>query len=276
MHIGVFDSGLGGLLLLRALTKRLPAYTYIYLGDTKRVPYGNRSQATVLEFTKEGVDELIRRKCSLVILACNTASAYALPVLQAFYRTTHPHVQLFGMIEPSVEALATGDFLRIGLLATQATVDSKAFLHPLTKACSRAKIFSKAAPLLVPLIEHQAVRFAHPILASYLAPLIKKRVDAILLGCTHYPHLKQLVRKMVGTSVRVFSQDEILPAAIQRVLLAHPELEYALAKDGQRLLLVTDITPFYRTLAKRWFGKETRLERVEIENPDNISRQELL
>src|SRR3989344_2732124 len=153
-RVGVFDSGLGGLFTLRALVRKLPVYDYVYLGDTKRVPYGNRSPETIYEFTRQAVEYLfLQQKCKLVILACNTASALALRRLQQEFLPGHfPDRRVLGVLVPLAEAMQEHGCKRIGVLATQATTDSHAIRTELTKRISRAVIVERAAPFLVPMI----------------------------------------------------------------------------------------------------------------------------
>jgi len=266
MKIGVFDSGLGGLFVLRALVRDLPEYDYVYLGDTARVPYGNRSPETVYRFLEEAVDFLFKRGCALIIVACNTASAEALRKIQQNYLPKHyPDRRVLGVIIPTVEAaLDNAALARVGVLATAGTVHSKAYVRESKKIAPRAKVFQSAAPLLVPLIENDGARWAAPMLREYLAPLKKARVQKIILGCTHYPALKAQIRRM--TAVPVVSQDELIPAKLNDYLMRHPEIDQRLSKKRGRELLVTDITPTYEKLSRRWFGGKARLKRIVLDN----------
>lgn len=278
MKIGVFDSGLGGLFVLRALARELPEYDYVYLGDTERVPYGNRSPQTVHRFLTEAVDYLFREKnCGLIIVACNTASAEALRKIQRQYLPRHyPARRVLGVIIPTVEAALAengmsgkrGDtgrarkISRLGVLATQGTVRSGTYVREAQKLNPRVKVFQNAAPLLVPLIENKGLVWAEPIVRAYLAPLARKKVQKIILGCTHYPALKKMIRKIAGISV--VSQDEIIPRKLADYLRRHPEIDSRLGKKRKRELLLTDITPAYVHLSRKWFGKNAKLKNVAL------------
>ncbi|HUN89313.1 MAG TPA: glutamate racemase [Terriglobales bacterium] len=270
MKIGIFDSGLGGLLILRALARKLPEYDYVYLGDTQRVPYGNRSPAMVAKYLEEAVDFLLRKNCALIVVACNTASSEALRYIQQKYLPKHyPDRRVLGVIIPSVEvALAPtkngseNPLTRVGVLATAGTVRSATYVAEAQKLDPQVKVFQSAAPLLVPLIENDGRRWAEPILEEYLAPLKRKKVQKIILGCTHYPALKREIRELSG--VPVVSQDEILPAKLMDYLKRHSEIESRLRKQEGRELLVTDVTPAYEKLARSWFGKAARLRKVAL------------
>ncbi len=278
MKIGVFDSGLGGLFIMRALARELPQYDYVYLGDTQRVPYGNRSPETVHRFLEEAVGYLFRVKnCGLIIVACNTASAEALRKIQRQYLPRHyPTRRVLGVIIPTVEeALAQHHFLkengagradphvkRLGVLATAGTVRSGTYVREARKLNPRVKVFQNAAPLLVPLVENDGLRWAGPIVHAYLAPLTRKKVEKIVLGCTHYPALKKMIQKIAG--VPVISQDELIPRKLKDYLRRHPEIDSQLGKKRKRELLVTDITPAYVRLSRKWFGKAAKLKRVAL------------
>jgi glutamate racemase len=265
MKIGVFDSGLGGLMLMRSIVKKLPDYDYVYLGDTKRVPYGNRSQATIYEFLKEAVEYLFKQNCQLIVVACNTASAQALRKIQKEYLPKHyPNRRVLGVIIPTAEVAIESGAKKIGVLATAGTVSSGAFVRELTKLNKLVQIWQNPAPLLVPLVEHDGLKWVEPILKEYLKSLLAKKVDTIILGCTHYPMVKNLVRKLVGKNVQVISQDEVVPEKLKEYLKRHPEIDKKLSRKKTQQLLVTDMTTVVEELAGKWFGEGVRLRRVII------------
>jgi glutamate racemase len=266
MKIGVFDSGLGGLFVTRALVTNLPQYDYVYLGDTQRVPYGNRSHETVYRFLREAVDYLFAHGCGLIIVACNTASAEALRRIQREYLPAHyPKRRVLGIIIPTAEAaLKDPKIKRVGVLATQGTVTSGAYVRELKKIRPDVAIFQQAAPILVPLVENNAGQFADPILRSYLQPLLKKKIDTLILGCTHYPILRKQIKKICGAHVKVVSQDEVISAKLADYLRRHPEIERRLAKHKHREFLVTDLTAATETLSKKWFGTSVKFKIIEL------------
>lgn len=266
MKIGIFDSGLGGLFLTKALVKNLPAYDYVYLGDTQRMPYGNRSHETVYRFLEEAVDYLFMHGCELIIVACNTASAEALREIQHGYLPRHyPKRKILGVIIPTAEVtLMDPRTKRIGIMATQGTVASGAYVRELKKIRPAVAVFQHAAPLLVPLIESDAVEFADPILRSYLAPLLKKKIDTLILGCTHYPILKRRIKRICGNKIVVISQDEIISRKMKDYLRRHPEIEKNLGKHKRREFLVTDLTDATKTLSRKWFGGDISFKIVKL------------
>jgi glutamate racemase len=270
MQIGIFDSGLGGLLILKNIIKRLPRYDFLYLGDTKRVPYGNRSQETIYQFTKKAVDYLFSKNCRLIILACNTASAQALRKIQKEYLLkNYPSRRVLGVIIPTIEAtMELKNIKKVGVLATPSTVASQTFIKEFNKSVSgrnKIKVFQQSSPLLVPLVENNGLKWADPILKEYLKPLLAKKVEAIILGCTHYPVLKNKIRQIVGKKIAVISQDEIIPAKLLDYLERHSQIETKLGKNSKKVIAVTDITDSFRATAKKWFGRSATLRLVNLD-----------
>lgn len=266
MKIGIFDSGIGGLLVTHSLIRKLPQYDYLYLGDTARVPYGNRSQATVFQFTQEAVDYLFRQGCGLVIVACNTASAEALRRLQQEWMSdTYPDRRLIGVMVPAAEAAAEATKNnRIGILATASTVNSGAFPREIRKVKPEAIIVQQAAPLLVPLIEFGGLQWVEPILCEYLQPLIDQDIDCLVLGCTHYPMVKKQIRKIVGPEVAVISQDECVAERLSSYLERHPEISHNLSQDSGRQFQTTDPTEGITSLAANLFGSPIIIETASL------------
>lgn len=261
MRVGIFDSGLGGLLVTRGIVRVLPQHDLVYLGDTARVPYGNRSPEIVYDFLRDAVKFLFAKNCGLVVVACNTASAEALRRVQReFLPKNFPRHRVLGVIIPTAEIIAEKNARRVGVLATSGTVASGAWLREIKKLSPQIKVWQQAAPLLVPIIENDATKFARPILESYLRPLLAHKIDTLILGCTHYPIIKKMVREIIGAKIKIISQDEIIPQKLVNYLQRHPEINKHLTRRGQQQFLLTDITPATRQLATRWFGKNIKLE----------------
>ncbi len=264
MKIGVFDSGLGGLAIAQAIMHRLPQYDYLYLGDTKRVPYGGRSQESIHEFTSQALNYLFEHDCQVVILACNTASAEALRKSQQEYLPRHyPSRRVLGVIIPTAEAcFEPGGASRIGVLATPSTVESKAYERELLRQNPLAQVIQVPAPLLVPIVENDGRKYVDPILDDYLAPLLDEQVDRIVLGCTHYCLLKAEIRNKV--SIPVISQDEVIPEKFADYLNRHPEIEALLSRGGAAEYHVTDVTSGYLQFAKELTQSEIQLKKVTL------------
>lgn len=262
--IGIFDSGVGGLLIARSIKKYLPEYDYVYLGDTKRVPYGNRSHETVYEFTCEALKYLFEKEnCSLVILACNTASARALrKVQQEFLPKYFKNKKVLGVLIPTAEEVL--NYKKIGVLATKGTVSSHTFKTEIYKLNPKAKVFEVASPLLVPLIEEGENELAKPILGKYLKNLLNKNIDSLVLGCTHYPILKKEFKALIPGNIKIISQDEIVPKKLKGYLEHHKEIK--LSQKSSIKILFTDITPTVEELTKKWFGGNIIINKVKIDN----------
>lgn len=205
--IGIFDSGVGGLTVARSVRKYLPKEDIVYFGDTARVPYGNKSKATIIRFSHEIMSFLMRKHVKMVIVACNTASSLALSVVKKEYP-----VPVIGVIKPGVqEAMRLSEKKRIGVIGTTSTIASGAYKKELLKLDKRSKVFSKNCPMFVPLVENKF--FTDPatvrIAELYLKELKRKNVDSLILGCTHYPLLKTTIGrvmkgvKLVDSSVAV-------------------------------------------------------------------------
>lgn len=270
MKIGIFDSGLGGLIVARAIYKAMPEYDYVYLGDTKRVPYGNRSYETVFEFTREGVDYLFRKEnCIIVIIACNTASARALKRIQREYLLKNfPERKILGVLIPAAEEAAK--FGRIGVLGTLGTVSSLAFPKEIKKLNKKTRVFQNSAPILVALAEEGENQNAMPFIKKYLKHFANKKLDALVLGCTHYPIFKNQIRKILNaqglSSCKIISQDEIIPKKLKEYFARHKELEKKLSKNHTAKILVTDLTQGVNKLSKKWFGGKTKPKLIKLSN----------
>ncbi len=258
MKIGIFDSGLGGLIVTRAIHRLMPEYEYVYFGDTKRVPYGNKSHEAIFEFTREAVDYLFREEnCAIVIIACNTASARALrQVQQTYLPENFPDRKVLGVLIPAAEEASK--YERVGVLATLGTVASNTFGVEIKKMNSKTKVFQHPAPMLVPLIEEGEVSLSRPFLFKYLDAFKNKKLDALVLGCTHYPILKKEIRKILPKGVRIISQDEIIPKKFKEYLERHPEIAGKLSKNKSMKITVTDKTQNMNRLVKKWFGSNIK------------------
>ena len=250
--LGVFDSGLGGLTVVRAINEALPGENIIYLGDTARVPYGTKSPGTVVRFACEDTAFLLRQNVKAVIVACNTASAWALPALEKEFL-----VPIFGVIAPGVgaalEATRNG---RIGVIATAATVRSEAYSRGVLARCATARVFARGCPLLVPLVEEGWTnhRVTREILREYLAPFRRHRIDTLILGCTHYPLLKPALRATLGPGVALIDSAASCARFVRERLAELGLLCQARRRAGLIQPFVTDEPDRFGELAKRFLG----------------------
>lgn len=265
MRIGVFDSGLGGLFVLRHIIERMPQHDYVYLGDTQRVPYGSRSEATIYQFTEQAVNFLFAHDCQLIIIACNTSSARALRKIQQEYLPMHfPKRRVLGVIIPSVETALEHNPKTIGVLGTPSTISSETYIKEIAKRNPKAVVIQKAAPLLVPVIESGESMWEKPILTEYLRPFMQSTPDVLIFGCTHYGMLKQFARELIP-SIPIISQEDVIPKKLQDYLKRHPEIENTLTQGGSRQFFVTDLTPRISQLAAEWFLLDIDLSLAAID-----------
>ncbi len=267
--IGIFDSGLGGLTVMQALIGRLPDYDYLYLGDNARAPYGNKSAAAIFAYTRQAVGFLFARGCKLVILACNTASAEALRRIQQEYLPqAHPDKRVLGVVIPICEAaVASSRFGRIGVIGTRATINSGVYERELLKLRPGLEIYSEPAPLLVPLVEEgwAGKPETNMILKKYLRPLKQKRVDCLILGCTHYPFLSDAIHRIMGKNCRVLDTSGIVAEKLADYLARHTEIEQRLGRSGQRQYLTTDEPDRFRNFGQKFIGQNIKeVKRIEL------------
>jgi len=263
MKIGIFDSGLGGLIMTKALVQALPEYDHAYLGDTANLPYGARSAEQVRALTTRCVDWLFReQQCALVVIACNTATIAALDYLQSEYLPANfPERQIFGIVAPTVEAVASGGFARVGLVATEGTVRSGVYERELRKISPDTSVTPLATPLLVPLVENGGDKYAPAVIDDYLEAL--EDVQALVLGCTHYPHYKKLFAQRLPHA-KIISQDEIIPEVLSAYLAKNQQLDAMLSRGGKRFFGITDAAGSYAVQAERIFGEKLAIAHVVI------------
>jgi glutamate racemase len=280
--IGVFDSGFGGLTVLSSLLKTLPEYDYLFLADSARAPYGARSADVVNEFTLESVEWLFDQGCTLVILACNTASARALRNIQQLHLPAHrPDCRVLGVVRPSVEALAglapgtipgeTPPSLASGVVAvlgTESTIESDSYGLELRKLAPQLELIQQACPLWAAMVE--AGELDGPgvgyFLRRSLDPVLNRPQppQRILLGCTHYPLLLPALRRLVPSSIELLAQGEIVATRLADWLERHPEREARLSRHGQRRFATTDDATWFATHGQRLLGHPLEAERVKL------------
>jgi glutamate racemase len=268
--IGVFDSGYGGLTILRQIRKALPDADYIYLGDNARAPYGTRSFDIVYKFTLEAVRYLFAQGCHLVILACNTASAKALrSIQQRDLPELDPSRRVLGVIRPTVEAV--GELSQnghIGVLATPGTVASQSYDMEIAKLYPDFITVSRACPMWVSLVEyHEADKpGADYFVKQEVDALFAKdaSIDTVLLACTHYPILYDKIRKYVPETAKIISQGDLVAASLCDYLKRHPEIDNKITRNGFARFLTTENPAKFESLASLFLGHEVNAEHVDI------------
>jgi glutamate racemase len=243
MKLGFFDSGLGGLLIMKAVAKALPEYDYEYYGDTKNVPYGDKDEEEIYKLTKAGVIHLFEKDCSLVVIACNTASAETLRRLQdEFLPLEYPDRKILGVIIPVVEEVVESECKKVLMFATQRTVSSGKYHLELGKRNElNTKIEALATPEFVPLIEKGKSSGVFALMQALIDERIESTgIDGVILGCTHYTLLTKELKDTYGNSVYIFSQTEIIPKKLELYLQNHPEIETGLSRGATRNIFLTE------------------------------------
>lgn len=263
--IGIFDSGVGGLTVVRALRRRLPRESILYLGDTARLPYGSKSQDTVTRYTRRNIHFLVERGVKAVVIACNTASALALDQLEE--RTVVP---TWGVIEPGARKAAEVSRGRVGVIATESTVRSEAYPRALKRLRPDLEVVSRPCPLFVPLVEEgwHDDEVTAQVAERYLAPLLEAGIDTLVLGCTHYPLLKAVLSRVVGPEITLVDSAEAVAETVAAGLAeAGLEAPAGAGKDPPPTarLCVTDAGETFQRVAGRILGDpDLPLEWVEV------------
>ena len=260
--IGIFDSGYGGLTVLKEIIKQLPQYNYVYLGDNARSPYGNRSFETVHQYTQECVEWFFKQGCHLVILACNTASAKALRNIQQNYLTTLPHnKRVLGVIRPTAEIIGNfSNTKQVGVLATNGTVQSNSYSIEIQKFFPDIKVYQQACPMWVPLIENNEHngKGANFFVKEYIDALDKQNpnIDTILLACTHYPLLLSKIKEYTPIGTKIITQGDIVAKSLQAYLQKNIAVEMLCKQGNKREFYTTDSVEDFNKNATIFYGKK--------------------
>ncbi len=268
--IGIFDSGYGGLTVLKEIVKQLPQYDYLYLGDNARAPYGTRSFETVYQYTLECVKHLFEMGCPLVILACNTASAKALRnIQQKDLPNIDPTKRVLGVIRPTTEIVGNYSKTKhVGILGTTGTVNSNSYPIEIAKFFPEVKVFQEACPMWVPLIENNEFNNegSNYFIEKHIHQLLKKsdKIDTIILGCTHYPLLVNKIKQYLPHNITILSQGEIVANGLVDYLKRHPEMESRLSKNNQLEFFTTETPENFNEQASRFFGKEIKSKHLGL------------
>jgi glutamate racemase len=269
--IGVFDSGYGGLTILKDIVAKLPGYDYIYLGDNARTPYGTRSFETVYHYTLQSVKWFFEQGCPLVILACNTASAKALRTIQ---QNDLPHIapgkRILGVIRPTTEIIGSLTKCKsVGILATNGTVQSQSYVIEIKKFFPDVNVAQEACPMWVPLIEnnehlgHGADFFVKKNIRELLAQ--DPMMDTVLLACTHYPIMMKKIQEYMPVDVKIVSQGEIVAASLADYLERHAEIEQKLSRTGRIAFYTTDSTEDFNRHSTLFFGRPVESTHLELQ-----------
>lgn len=266
--IGIFDSGFGGLTIYKDIEKALPQYDYIYLGDNARAPYGNRSQEVIYEYARQAVDFLFSQGCDLIILACNTTSAEALPKLQKEYLPEkYPNKNVLGVIRPLVEEASIVTKKKVvAVMGTRSTVESKSYIRELQNKDRKIKVYQQACPLLVPLIEENWEKRPETkmILKKYIRPLKNYQPDTVILGCTHYGWLQKEIQNYFGKRTKVLDSGKIIAEKLTAYLQKHPQYAIQSDKSPKRIFYTTESKSRFESSARKYLGRNIEAKTVEL------------
>ncbi len=242
--IGVFDSGIGGLTVVKALIEELPGESIVYFGDTARVPYGTKSKSTIVKFSLENVEFLLRFGVKCIVIACNTSSSWALPTLRKYFK-----VPIVGVIRPGAMAAARQTtHKRVGVIGTSATIHSRAYETAIQRIDPAIKVFSQSCPLFVPLVEEGWMDdpICFDVATKYLEPLKRQRIDTLILGCTHYPLLSRTIQKVMGPDVTLVDSAKQTVTEVRGVLMGTDALRHQRLSPRYRFFVTDEPTHFNR------------------------------
>ena len=268
--IGVFDSGFGGLTILKKFLEKMPEYDYVFLADNARAPYGSRSFATVYQYTLQAVKKLFSFGCPLVILACNTASAKALRTIQQQdLPKLNPQNRVLGIIRPTSEEISKyTKTKKVGVLGTLGTVASKSYILEIKKLYPEIEVFQQSCPMLVPLVENAEIDniAADYFIKKYTSQLFEQcsDIDTVILGCTHYPLLMKTFRKYIDEKITIIPQNEIVAESLKNYLSRHKDMDSRLEKNSCVKFFTTDDNNIFDQRAEFFLGKKIKSETLEI------------
>ena len=246
--IGIFDSGIGGLTVVKAITERIPGYDIIYSGDTARTPYGNKSPETVIEYAVQDTTFLLNNGAKIIVMACNTASSVAFDIIEKRF-----DAPVFEVITPAAElALESSRKMAIGVIGTRATVKSGIYEKKIKALNPGARIYSVACPLLVPLVEEGWIDRPETamIVKKYLHPLKVRQIDTLILGCTHYPLLKHVIQRKIGKRINIIDSSTGVAGKVEKFLKERPDIDSLLSKNGKTRIFVSDVTDQFAKTAR--------------------------
>jgi glutamate racemase len=259
--IGIFDSGFGGLTVMSAIHKVLPYENLIYFGDTAHVPYGSKSQNTIVKFSKEIASFLIKQKVKLIVIACNTATAFALPILQRKFK-----IPIIGVIKPGAKAaILASKNKKIGIIGTEGTINSKSYTKEINKL-AKMKVYQQACPLFVPIVEEGLIScdFTNNIVQKYMMFLLNKKIDTLVLGCTHYPLLKEIIKRHLQENITLIDSAQIISQEVKNIL---EEKKLLASRSKSNLKFYVSDSPLkFKKIGSRFFGKKiTNIKKIELD-----------
>ena len=261
--IGIFDSGVGGLTVAHAIRQLLPQESIIYFGDTAHLPYGDKSAKSIIYYSKKITGFLIEKKCKTILVACNTASAIAFTDLTNFFGEK---VQLVNVIDPVTKYIGKGKYKKIGVIGTKGTINSGAYEKALKKNNAEYEVLSLATPLFVPMIEEGFIYddISNAIIRSYLSDKSMKNIETLILGCTHYPIIKNQITKFFNFNIDVIDSGRIVAEFLKSILTERNLLNTGKSQKDQ--FYISDYTPFFEKIAKMFFEDAIDLKKIDFWN----------
>jgi len=259
--IGIFGSGIGGLTVAKAIMERIPGYDIIYFGDTARAPYGNKSPETVIEYAVSDMTFLLENGAKIIVMACNAASSVAFDIVEKF------EIPVFEVITPAVElALESSRKMAIGVIGTRATVKSGIYEKRIKAVNAGARVYSAACPLLVPIVEEGWITRPETamIVKKYLYPLKVRQIDTLILGCTLYPLLENVIQRKIGKSIKIIDSSAGVAVKVAKFLKERPDIDCLLSKNGKTRILLSDVTEQFATTAKVILKQNVLPEQVKL------------
>tara|TARA_Y100001980_G_C14552474_1_gene336734 strand:+ start:297 stop:1076 length:780 start_codon:yes stop_codon:yes gene_type:complete len=246
LKIGIFDSGIGGLTVFRELIKKLPDHHYIYLGDTARLPYGTKSKKTVLEYSINNAKFLLDKGCDIIVIACNTASSYSTLELKKYF-----NIPIFNVIDAGIAGIKKKENSKVGIIGTPSTILSNSYQKRLKKKKIK-KIFAKPCPIFVPIVEEGLIKnkYADKIISENIKNFKKINLDYLILGCTHYPFLKKIIKKNIGENVEIIDSAIHITKQIKQYILENGLMN---TKKNKKDIYLTDKSKYFEKVVKKLF-----------------------
>jgi glutamate racemase len=260
--IGVFDSGLGGLTVAKAISLALPAEQLVYFGDTAHLPYGDKSKETIIQYSTRIAEFLIQQGCKVIVIACNSASANAYPEVVDL---VGDRALVLNVIDPVVDYIEKTDYRRIGVIGTKSTIDSNTYVEKIIVKKKGAQVYSMATPLLVPMIEEGFIfdDISNAIIRNYLSRQEITEIDSLILGCTHYPIIKNQINKFYNFDIDIIDSGKIVANSLRSMLSAKELLNDSLPVPTNKFF-VSDLTRYFKQIARMFFEEEIGLERLDF------------
>jgi glutamate racemase len=260
--IGIFDSGVGGLTVVRAILEQVPGYDIVYFGDTAHTPYGTKSSEIIIGYTIKNIEFLLSQGAKVIVIACNTASSVATAeVLERF------SVPIFEVITPAVEmALQISKSFSFGVIGTRTTVTSGIYKKKIMEKHPKAKVYSVACPLLVPLVEEGWMNKPETssIVRKYLLPLKVRQIDTLILGCTHYPLIKKVIQRKIGRRVHLIDSSISVAGSVKAFLTQNSDVDEQLGQNGNLMLFASDVTDQFEKIAIRTLKTDVTFTCVKL------------